>query len=88
MKKIMMTAVAAMTLTAPAWAQADLDTDGDGAVTFEEVQAVNPEVTMDEFAAMDINGDGVIDAEELSAAQAANQSADGEEAPTEDAPAE
>lgn len=70
MKKILMTAIAGLTLTAPAFAQANLDADGDGVVTLEEVQAVNPDITAEDFAAMDTNGDGSLDADEVAAAQA------------------
>lgn len=71
MKKLLMTAVAGLVLTAPAFAQTDLDADGDGIVTLEEVQAVNPDITAEDFATMDTDGDGSLDADEVAAAQAA-----------------
>jgi len=40
------------------------DTNNDGAVTLEELQAVNPKVTEESFARMDTNGDGVLTAED------------------------
>lgn len=42
----------------------EIDGDGDGAVSFEELQAVRPEVTEDQFARMDTNADGVISEDE------------------------
>lgn len=36
------------------------DSDHDGQVTFEDVQAVNPEITTETFAEFDVNGDGVL----------------------------
>ena len=81
MKKLLMTTAAALTLVAPAWAQADLgtlDTDGDGMVSYEELQAASPDITPEQFAAIDTDGDGMLNADELSAAQTA-----GEEAPAE-----
>lgn len=73
MKTILMSAVAAVALTAPAWAQADLDANGDGMVTLDEVQAVNPDITAEDFSAMDTDSDGVLSPEEVSAAQEAGQ---------------
>ena len=43
---------------------AEADTDGDGAISFSELQAARPEVTEERFARMDRNGDGVITEEE------------------------
>lgn len=36
------------------------DKDGDGKVTFEELQAIRPKLTEEQFAKLDRNGDGVI----------------------------
>ena len=47
----------------------EIDANGDGLLTIEEVQAVNPDVTAEGFSAMDMNGDGVLDADEVKAAQ-------------------
>jgi len=52
-------------------AQSSADTNGDGVLTIEEVQAVLPEVDTDGFAAMDANGDGSLDADEIAVAQEA-----------------
>ena len=49
-------------------AVADLDSDGDGVVSFTEMLAVYPTLTEVGFSAVDTNGDGVVDEEELIAA--------------------
>lgn len=49
----------------------ELDTNGDGVLTIDEVQASFPEVTSDAFTAMDLNADGALDVEEIAAAQEA-----------------
>ncbi|MDO5758659.1 MAG: EF-hand domain-containing protein [Rhodobacterales bacterium] len=71
MKTMLMTSAAVLALAAPSWAASvsDLDTNGDGAVTLEEVQAAAPDVTAEEFEAMDTNADGSLSDEELGAAQ-------------------
>lgn len=65
-------AVLGLVLT-PALASADmlgqLDANGDGAVTIDELQAAFPNVTADGFSEMDINDDGLLDADELTAAE-------------------
>ena len=43
---------------------AEIDGDGDGAISLEELQAVRPEITEDQFARMDRNADGVISEDE------------------------
>lgn len=47
------------------------DTNGDGVLTIDEVQAVMPEITTETFNAMDTNADGALDAAEVTAAQEA-----------------
>ena len=49
----------------------DIDVNTDGLITFEEVTALYPDVTEDAFTIADTNADGMIDAEELAAAQEA-----------------
>ena len=73
MKTILTTTAAVLALSAPSWAASvsELDGDGDGAVTIDELQVAYPEITAEEFAAMDTNADGVLDDEEISAAQEA-----------------
>lgn len=46
-----------------------LDTNGDGMLTIEEVQAAYPEVGTDQFSQIDANGDGGVDDAEMKAAQ-------------------
>jgi len=67
MQRLLLTAATVMAMTAPAWAQADLDIDG--VVTYEEVLVAYPDVTAEDFAAMDADGDGVLSADEIAAAQ-------------------
>ncbi|WP_147105789.1 hypothetical protein [Tateyamaria sp. syn59] len=68
-----LTCVAALSLPTFALAEIspDLDTDADGVLTIDEVQASFPEVTSDGFSAMDLNADGVLDEDEVDAAQEA-----------------
>jgi len=43
---------------------AAVDTDGDGAWSLAEMQAVRPELTQEQFNALDANGDGLVTADE------------------------
>ncbi|PTX55938.1 EF hand domain-containing protein [Litoreibacter ponti] len=54
--------------TAAFAAVADLDSDGDGVVSFTEMLASYPTLTEEGFSAIDTNGDGVVDEEEMTAA--------------------
>ena len=60
---------------APAWAlsegMAALDGDGDGMLSLEELQAGYPDVSGDAFLTMDANADGMLDGDEVTAAEAA-----------------
>lgn len=58
--------VASLAVTA-----AEVDANGDGMLTIDEVQAVFPDISMDTFNAMDINADGALDTEEVASAQEA-----------------
>ena len=69
MKSILVTAATVLALAAPSWAQSAMDTDGDGYVSMEELQAMYPDATADSFAAMDTDADGALSAEEIQAAQ-------------------
>lgn len=62
-------ALIAPALATGAFAQG-ADANGDGLLTIDEVQAVYPDVTAEAFAAMDVDGDGALNAEEMEAAQA------------------
>lgn len=62
-------AIAAILATAPALAQmAEIDADGDGLVTYEEMVAVYPDTTPEAFAQVDTSADGAVDEAELTAA--------------------
>lgn len=50
---------------------AELDTDGDGMISYEEMIAAVPDVTEDTFASLDMNADGSLDSEEYAAAEEA-----------------
>lgn len=45
------------------------DTNGDGMLSLEELQAVLPELTTDNFITIDADGDGLVNPDELAAAQ-------------------
>ncbi|QPM90095.1 EF-hand domain-containing protein [Pseudooceanicola algae] len=51
----------------PAMSFADLDTDGDGSVTLEEIQSRHGASIEDRFTKADTNGDGQLDADEIAA---------------------
>ncbi|MDQ2092725.1 hypothetical protein [Rhodalgimonas zhirmunskyi] len=70
MKRIALTLAATLLGTA-AMAATEVDANGDGMVTIEEVQATYPEVSADDFSAMDTNADGALDDAEMQAAEAA-----------------
>lgn len=63
--------LAALPLAATAQTAAELDTNGDGLLTIDEVQAAYPDMGTDAFTTMDLNADGALDAEEIAAAQEA-----------------
>lgn len=52
---------------------AEVDQNGDGVASYEEIAAVYQDVTEEAFAGMDTNGDGSLDAGEMMAAQEAGQ---------------
>ena len=56
-------------LAVPGFAQsADIDINGDGMYSYPEVQAVMPEMSEDDFSALDTSGDGLLYADEIAAA--------------------
>jgi hypothetical protein len=67
--------LASLCLTGAALAMSETsgtaDTNGDGVLTIDEVQAVYPDVSAEGFSAMDLNSDGALDAEEVTAAEEA-----------------
>ncbi len=52
-------------------AQENMDTDGDGLLSYDELLVALPELTEEVFAAMDTNEDGMVDANELAIAREA-----------------
>lgn len=50
---------------------ADVDTDGNGELSFAELQAVWPDLTQDEFDAADVDGSGGLSVNELNTLQPA-----------------
>ena len=44
-----------------------VDVNGDGMVSFPELQAVLTEMTEEEFTILDVTGDGLLDADEIAA---------------------
>lgn len=69
------TLVAAAMIAAPVFAMAqmmaDIDVNGDGVLTIDEVKAISADVSTDVFLAMDLNADGVLDADEALSPQEA-----------------
>lgn len=55
-------------MSGAAMAQTVTDTDGNGVYSIEELKAAYPAVDAAAFAAIDVNGDGSVDADELQAA--------------------
>ncbi len=63
-----LTAIAGL-IAAPALAQDQtIDVNRDGNYSIVELQVAMPELTVDSFAAMDANGDGLLDAKEIAIA--------------------
>lgn len=50
---------------------AEVDQNGDGVASYEEIATVYPDVTEEAFDGMDANGDGSLDPDEMMAAQEA-----------------
>ncbi len=68
-------AIAATALCVPAFAMgqsaAEADANQDGVLSLEEVQAVYPDMTEEQFATVDLNGDGTLEDAEVQAGQEA-----------------
>lgn len=47
----------------------EIDVNGDGFYSYPEISAVHTELTAEEFTAMDMTGDGLLDMAEVMAAQ-------------------
>jgi hypothetical protein len=68
---VLATSFAAILAAGAALGQAEIDTDGDGMVSYTELLLVMPDMTEDDFVALDVNEDGMLDAEEFAAAEEA-----------------
>lgn len=71
MKRFMATLLITLGLAPAAMAATAMDSNGDGMVTLDEINAVMPEITAETFSTMDVNADGALDADEVAAAQEA-----------------
>lgn len=71
MKTILLSATMIAGLAAAAWAATEVDANGDGVLTLDEVNAAFPDIQADAFSTMDVNADGVLDSTEVAAAQEA-----------------
>jgi Ca2+-binding EF-hand superfamily protein len=61
-------AVSLLTITAAQAAEfAEVDTDGDGAISMDEAVAMTPDLTEDAFKAADTDADGGLNADEFAA---------------------
>ena len=54
-------------------AMAEVDQNGDGVASYEEIAAVHDDVTEEACPGMDTNGDGSLDGDEMMAAEAAGE---------------
>ena len=75
MNKFALNVAALVTAISPALAMSnsavEVDTNGDGVLSLEEVQAVWPSVTTEDFETMDANVDGSLDDTEIKTAEEA-----------------
>jgi len=74
MRKQFLAIAAIGLLAAPAFAQtplsfADVDTDGNGELSFEELQVVWPDLTQEEFSAADVDLSNGLSSDELNSLQ-------------------
>lgn len=69
MKTILISTASALALAGAAFATPfeEVDQDGSGTISLEELQAVAPEATADELAVYDWDGDGELDRDEYEA---------------------
>ncbi len=70
MQKLAFTLAFGLAATGMAFAQSmtELDADGSGALSLEELQVAYPSATEDTFVTIDANADGAVDEAELTAA--------------------
>jgi len=58
--------IVALTVAASAvTAQSEIDADGDGLLSYNELLAAYPAMTEENFVAIDTNSDGAVDADEM-----------------------
>jgi len=69
MKTVLLSTIIIAGLSAASAVAAQVDTNGDGILTLDEVNAAFPEIKAEEFSTMDVNADGVLDNDEVAAAQ-------------------
>lgn len=69
-KTIAATAIAIL-LGTQAFAITEVDADGDGMASFDEMLVTLPDLTEETFSLIDTNGDGMVDADEYAAGQEA-----------------
>lgn len=69
MKNVILATMIGFGAAGAAYAQglAEMDSDGSGTLSMEELQAAHPTLTAEAFAAIDANGDGAVDEAELAA---------------------
>lgn len=85
MKTFLISGVSALALAGMALAVPfeEADTDGDGRISFEELQAIDPATSEAEFTLYDVNLDGYLDEDEYAAWRVATQR-DAEPAPVDE----
>ena len=71
MTRKLIAALAILAASAAAFAMTDLDANGDGGLSMDELLAAYPDMTEAQFLESDANADGVIDEDELAAAREA-----------------
>jgi len=73
MNKFTLSAITLATAMTPALAMSEgateVDANGDGVLSVEEVQAVWPDMTAEQFAELDTDGDGALNDAEVMAAE-------------------
>ena len=71
MKTICISALITAGLATTSLAATEVDTNGDGLLTLDEVNTAFPDIKAEQFSTMDVNADGVLDTNEVAAAQEA-----------------
>ena len=69
--KTILSAAALVLAASAVHAMDELDANGDGLITYDEMLAAVPQATEEAFTLIDTNGDGALDAEEYAAAEQA-----------------